>query len=77
MRTRAGRELLNSGKGANGTEEPWSLDGVDLSPADPSDSRIAISSAWAESGNDLRPLSSPVSDTYFTYSGSDLTPNPI
>jgi len=68
---------MNSGRGANGTEEPWSSDGPDLFPASQLNSKIARSTAWIESRNDLKPLSSPASDLYWTFSGGDLTPNSI
>lgn len=77
MHTRSGRQLLNKGKGASGTEQPWSLVAGDLRPSDPSNGFLASSSAWIESGNDLRIRDIPTTDTYFVVSGGDIIPKPI
>jgi hypothetical protein len=77
MITRSNRELLNKGKGATGNEAPWRIDGSDLKPCDPSNSKIASSTAWLESSRDLVPQINPTTDQFFAYSGGDLIPKPI
>jgi hypothetical protein len=74
MLTRGNRELLGGTKGSTGQEPPWVLASTELTPCNPRNSLLGVSTAWREYGNDLRPLSSPVSDAYWTVDGSDLTP---
>jgi hypothetical protein len=77
MITRSSKNLLNKGKGAKGTEEPWVLDGIDLKPCDPSNGKTGASAAWLEKDNDLRITDNTASDLYFTFNNGELIPKPI
>ena len=77
MFTRSGRELLGEGKGSNGTEAAWVLAGSDLTPCDTGNGYRGISSVWTEDdeNGDITTVASPVTNSLFTVSGSDLIVN--
>ena len=77
MITRSNKNLLNKGRGANGSEPVWVLVGIDLKPCDPSNNKVASSEAWFEMGGDLQVKASPTTDDFFTYTNGDLIAKPI
>ena len=76
MYTRSNKQLFNNGAGATGTEAMFSDDGTDVTPADPTDSKLAIHENFTDDGNDNYVVKSTplteAADDYWAVSGDDL-----